>query len=304
MPVENLTGKHFNCWTVIRRGPNDASGSVFWYCKCDCGNPEERLVKGSNLRSGHSKSCGCLRKEKARLQGKANTKNLVGQKFGKLTVISQAPSQEKTMWNCICDCGNGPIQVSGTHLSSGHTKSCGCNISENLAGQIFGNLKVLKRSDCLGHPKDGSYWDCQCLCGNPEIIQKTTRALKNNVNLSCGCILLKSKGAEQIKNILNKNNIPYEMEKNLFTFEETNRPALFDFYVDNKYAIEFDGEQHFFYKQSGWNTKDHYDKTVKRDNIKTQWCKDHNIPLIRIPYTHADAIKLEDLLLESSKFIV
>ena len=32
------------------------------------------------------------------------------------------------------------------------------------------------------------------------------------------------------------------------------------------------------------------------------WCKDNNIPLIRIPYTHYKELKIEDLLLETSKF--
>ena len=42
----------------------------------------------------------------------------------------------------------------------------------------------------------------------------------------------------------------------------------------------------------------------ERDIIKTQWCKDNNIPLIRIPYWHLKELKLEDLLLETSKFII
>jgi len=38
--------------------------------------------------------------------------------------------------------------------------------------------------------------------------------------------------------------------------------------------------------------------------IKNQWCKNNNIPLIRIPYTHLEDLRLEDLLLETSQFII
>ena len=41
----------------------------------------------------------------------------------------------------------------------------------------------------------------------------------------------------------------------------------------------------------------------KHDLIKSKWCKENNIPLIRIPYTHFDNLCLNDLLLETSNFI-
>lgn len=42
----------------------------------------------------------------------------------------------------------------------------------------------------------------------------------------------------------------------------------------------------------------------KHDKIKNEYCKNKNIPLIRIPYTHFEKICLEDLLLETSNFII
>ena len=54
----------------------------------------------------------------------------------------------------------------------------------------------------------------------------------------------------------------------------------------------------------GWHTEEQLTQQQERDKIKTQWCKEHNIPLIRIPYTHYKDLKIEDLLLETSKFIV
>lgn len=52
--------------------------------------------------------------------------NLIGQKFGKLVVVSQADSKSgRRMWNCLCECGR-TTTASTYLLKSGHTKSCGC----------------------------------------------------------------------------------------------------------------------------------------------------------------------------------
>lgn len=52
--------------------------------------------------------------------------DLKGQKFGKLEVIEQSKNHgRKVAWSCKCDCGK-IIEVTSTHLISGHTKSCGC----------------------------------------------------------------------------------------------------------------------------------------------------------------------------------
>ena len=57
--IIDLTGQRFGRFTVIRRSDRLAySSEAAWLCLCDCGN--ERVVKGSKLRSGRSRSCGCL----------------------------------------------------------------------------------------------------------------------------------------------------------------------------------------------------------------------------------------------------
>jgi len=38
--------------------------------------------------------------------------------------------------------------------------------------------------------------------------------------------------------------------------------------------------------------------------IKNQWCKENNIPLIRIPYTHLKDLQIKDLMLETTKFLI
>lgn len=75
-------------------------------------------------------------------------------------------------------------------------------------------------------------------------------------------------------------------------------PLPFDFYLPNKnILIEFDGEQHFkekhFFSRSG-TLGTQFDSLTSyiqyHDTIKTKYCKIHNIPLIRIPYTEINNI--------------
>ena len=60
----DLTGQRFGRLVVIKLLTSKGTKRLKWLCKCDCGN--ECVVLGHNLVGGHTKSCGCLRKEKTR----------------------------------------------------------------------------------------------------------------------------------------------------------------------------------------------------------------------------------------------
>lgn len=163
----------------------------------------------------------------------------------------------------------------------------------DLTNQIFNKWIVLYKSDKRSK-NGGVYWHCRCECGREKDV--LGQSLRNNRSLSCGNHSNISKGNVKISEILDENDIPYELEKKFSTCKDkTYLP--FDFYVNNKYLIEFDGIQHF--KETIFD----YKYTHRHDLIKSQWCKDNKIPLIRIPYTHYENLCLEDLLLETSKYI-
>lgn len=68
------------------------------------------------------------------------TINLVGQKFGRLTVIEKAtPLNGHTRWKCKCDCGNECI-VHGSSLRAKNTRSCGCYKTEN-AKKLYSTVR-------------------------------------------------------------------------------------------------------------------------------------------------------------------
>lgn len=64
--AEDLTAQTFGNLTVIRREPNYISKTgqeAVWRCRCQCGS--ETTVRAGQLRSGHTKSCGCLQQKAA-----------------------------------------------------------------------------------------------------------------------------------------------------------------------------------------------------------------------------------------------
>lgn len=292
MAKRNLTGQKFGRLTVLYELPERKNGKIQWRCRCDCGN--EKDVLSTSLTSGHTQSCGCLQKEKTSAANKRNI-DLVGHRFGRLVVLSRSATSAK--WVCRCDCGN-LVEVTTTHLKTGHTKSCGCLQKDitsevrgiNLKGQRFG-LFTVEGLDIEKSTSEKKYWICQCDCGNR--ISVSTGDLRSGNTQSCGCSKL-SHGEMKIKSLLEEYNIPFEQEKSFpdCINPSTNRLLRFDFFVNNQYLIEFDGKQH--YEQSpNWEP---LEDIQRRDRIKDAWCKEHNITLIRIPYTRLNTLTIEDLL--------
>ena len=61
---KNLTGQRFGRLTVIKVSQNGTKKRPLkWLCKCDCGN-EVNVISLNLLTKNHTKSCGCLRKDK------------------------------------------------------------------------------------------------------------------------------------------------------------------------------------------------------------------------------------------------
>lgn len=68
----DLTGQRFGRFTVTSRKENDSKNRIQWLCRCDCGN--ERIIKGCDLRSGNTRSCGCLSLDLHTLHGGSYTR--------------------------------------------------------------------------------------------------------------------------------------------------------------------------------------------------------------------------------------
>ena len=219
-------------------------------------------------------------------------------------------AKPKSYWKCLYDCGNTTV-VSTSGLSTG-TQSCGCLSREkaserfgiDITGQKFGSLTVIERD--LTQSKGNQWWLCKCDCGDPKLESGSGVRVRNGSKTQCSLCMPRSKGEEQIKNILLENGIPFIQEKMFENcrFPESNRKARFDFYVNNSYIIEFDGRQHIESTSGDCSNWWSLSYVQAHDKIKNDYCQLNNIPLIRIPYSKINFIKIEDLMLETTKYRV
>lgn len=73
----DLTGQIFNRLTVIKEVKSPENDS-HWLCQCECGNLVE--IRGTAIKSGATRSCGCLAKETASALIKNNSLDIVARK--------------------------------------------------------------------------------------------------------------------------------------------------------------------------------------------------------------------------------
>lgn len=122
----DLTNQRFGRLTALERLDKKRRNSYIWRCRCDCGNETE--VSAEILRSGGTKSCGCIRQAAS----KHRAVDIKGQRFGRLVALEPLGKRMggSVVWRCQCDCGN-ETEVSCNSLIQGNTKSCGCLCREN-----------------------------------------------------------------------------------------------------------------------------------------------------------------------------
>ncbi len=275
----------------------------YWNVECiKCGSSYTVRMDGLQTKKFKCACCGT---------GNINYLNqrLVGEQFGYLYVISIADeykhhkyylnrNNHQVKWKCICKCGN-ETTVSQAHLLSGHSRSCGCMrpqsvakiYTKNLVGQRFGSLVVESQAPHIIY-KERKYvaWNCRCDCGNSTIVPASN--LHNRTVKSCGCVI--SSAEAQIIRYFQKHKISYDKQI-AFDQLKDKKPLRFDFGIyDSNHSllvlIQYDGIQHFIPQKwtSDWNEEqilEHFYETKKHDNMKNEFCKSNNIPLIRIPYT-------------------
>lgn len=94
------------------------------------------------------------------------TKDLTGQRFGKLVAISSTntPRYGSILWNCRCDCGN-MVLVSASRLGIGNKKSCGClkkeqpnHIRHGISRTRIYNIWNLMKNRC--NNPNFEHYDC------------------------------------------------------------------------------------------------------------------------------------------------
>lgn len=280
MKDENMIGQKFNKLTVIGF-TKDEHGRKKCVCKCDCGN--EVLAPKDRLISGRQKSCGCLK-----VNPIEKYSYLIGQTINKWTILEIKNDKRSCYAVCICICGTIK-EVNIYNLINNRTKDCGCGRkrmlsetrSKNLVGMRFGKLvaiELLPESNKFNRRQ----YKCQCDCGNEIIVPSSS--LLNGHTQSCGCI--NSYYNMYIDMLLTEMKISHKPE---YTVTIEDKKYRYDFHLpDYNLIIEYDGEQHYMPVNFGdWDEKELEEKfktTQEHDKIKNEYCKKHNINLLRIPY--------------------
>lgn len=139
--LEDLTGKQFGDFIVIKRAPNRITPSGqqtrVWHCKCKkCGL--EKDIQASQIKHFSGK-CTCSKKKVEH--------DLCGYTFDKLKVQKFDKNVNgKKYWLCDCECGNKNISIEEWRLLSGKKKSCGCQTKKKSEEQRIEKICKLKKS--------------------------------------------------------------------------------------------------------------------------------------------------------------
>lgn len=127
--LEDFVGKKFGSLVVVGDSPQNELGRFCALCKCDCGN--DAIIPLSDLKSGKRKTCGCA-------LDKYDVSNLVGKRFGKLTILEVLGKNRYNHTQLLvrCDCDKTK-EVGLYGVMDGRTISCGCYGAEILKANVY-----------------------------------------------------------------------------------------------------------------------------------------------------------------------
>lgn len=311
--TDNLIGMKFNHWLVLKE---DDKKSNHYICECDCEKHNVKSIRYDHLILGNSKSCGCYQIKSANRLSSERRQDIIGKKFGRLTVISLDKERSKgrnAYYFCKCDCDNPKmISVYRNSLQRETTKSCGCLASEltsirkmnDLTGQKFGKLTVLRMAE--HKVGDGRlYFWCKCDCENEELILVEGRRLTSGITKSCGC--LGSSGEQNIKTFLNNNYIKFIPQQKYETLLGLGGNKLsYDFYLPSyNLLVEYQGKQHYESIEY-FGGDEQFEIQVEHDSRKRNYARLHNIDLLEIPYWEEKNLEniLNDKLRIKGEFVI
>jgi len=141
---------------------------------------------------------------------------------------------------------------------------------------------------------NGIYNKIKCQCKKCNFIWETTATSLLHKHSQCPKET-ESYNEKKLQNILSNYFINYSIQKRYSDCKDV-RPLPFDIYLkDYNILIEYDGEGHYLPIQRGKMSKTEAETSLRlvqhHDKIKTEYCNNQNIPLIRIPYWEKDNLE-------------
>jgi len=140
----NEVGNKYGRLTVLERSGSNKRGEVMWLCECEC--DKKFIVRGANLRNGHTRSCGCSWQGRpSLLKGEASFNQVLGN-------IKRAAKRRKYDWqltkaqfrtltqqSCYY-CDAKPNQGNYSSTCNGRYLYNGLDRVDNEQGYVIGNV--------------------------------------------------------------------------------------------------------------------------------------------------------------------
>ena len=293
---KHFIGEKFNKWTILDIIESKNRHHTFVQAQCDCGTIKE--IRLSYITNNRVIDCGCGLKDRLNELIMQKYKHLINTNINGWKVLDIiAPNGKHTHTYALCQCKCGTIkQVKITYLLNEKSKDCGCGRKETLkqiftkdiTGQRFGKLVTMEMLEERNKNGRISY-KCKCDCGNEVIV--LGNSLTTYHTLSCGCLI--SYWNMYIQQFLEKQKIEYKPE---YTVHIDGKYYRYDFYLPQyNLFIEYDGQQHYeIVRFNGDNVEQNeldFKKTQEHDQIKTRYCEENHINLLRIPYWESKNIE-------------
>lgn len=210
-------------------------------------------------------------------------------------------SDKYLIWRCLKDNCNEIFKMTWGNIISGFgcsycagkkvgMSNCLAIKNPSLASEWNNELNNCTPCDVTANSGKSIWWTCK-ECGYVwKAVINDRNGKGNNGCPKCN----QSKGEKKILKFLIDNKIVFDIQykidgckyKKLLPFDF----AIFDINNNLYMLIEYDGEQHF--KETRYQAKKEKLEIIqKRDKIKSDFCKQHKIPLLRIPYWNFNQIE-------------
>jgi len=267
--------------------------------KCKClidGNEWESLPQ--NLLRGHGcPMCSASNASKRNLKSHEKFVQDVHD-VSPTIIIQNTYKNNKSKIKCKCGVCKNEWATDASNLISG--KGCPkCGIKKRISAITKPHNKFveeLKNINCdveVVGEYISSFTPIKCKCLIDGYIWEATPV---NLLRGTGCpVCSNSHGEKAISYVLDNMSIEYIPQ---YKFDDCKniRSLPFDFYMPRfNICIEYDGQQHFRPVNFGGCTDEQanksFESTKLNDSIKNQYCKDHNIRLVRISYFDYDNIE-------------
>lgn len=271
-PIRYICPKHKNKGIQVSCLGHLKEGKGCFYCDREKTEASHRIELDVDFHKSLCEKKNFTYIESFRNDGKIFIRFICNKHFNFGEQIMQAKNMERDIKGCqYCAGKNTPLWFIKSEISKNNP-----------------NVILLQDEN-----RKKSYVQYKCKIHN-KIFQDKVEVLMAGGGLPC-CQGAQSNGERKLSGILYNMHLTYEHQ---YTFEECHdiKPLPFDIAVFDKAnnltcLIEYDGKQHFIPAKFGdkrGTAEEQFSLIKKHEKIKNNFCREHNIPLIRIPYYEFD----------------